>query len=153
MDKIINGGIYMSNNFNLTKRDNLDFNWNPWFGDFFDWAIDSPKKTNHGYLKTDIKEFDKNYILYVEVPGYKKDDIDISFDDGYLTISVSAENGYNEKDGYVRKERYFENYTRKFYVGNVSETDINASLDNGVLMICIPKTNDTKQEKKRITIN
>lgn len=142
----------MSDNFNLSKHNN-EFNWHPFLTDFFDWAIDSPQKTSHGYLKTDIKEFEKNYILYMEVPGYSKDNIDISYNDGYLTVNVSAENGYNEKNEYVRKERFFENYTRKFYVGKINETDINASLNDGVLMICIPKVTKTAPENKRILIN
>lgn len=147
------GGIYMKNHFSLTNRNNYDSSWFPWFTDVFDWSFGNSAKTTHGYLKTDIKEFDKSYVLFVEVPGYKKEDIDISYDDGYLTVSVSAENGYNDKNEYLRKERYFENYSRTFYVGNIDENDINASLDSGILNICIPKKTETKQGKKAISIN
>lgn len=141
----------MSNNFNVTKKDSFD--WHPWFTDFWDFTWDNPSKKTHGYLKTDIKEFDNNYILYVEVPGYNKENIEITYDDGYLTISVTAENGYNEKKEYIQKERYFENYSRKYYVGNITESDINASLNNGVLMILIPKSNVKTSKAQKITIN
>ncbi|MGM9899909.1 MAG: Hsp20/alpha crystallin family protein [Bacilli bacterium] len=141
----------MSNNFNVTKKESFD--WHPWFNDLWDFTWDNHNKKYHGYLKTDIKEFENNYILYVEVPGYNKENINITFDDGYLTISVTAENGYNDKLEYVQKERYFENYTRTYYVGNITESDINASLNNGVLMILIPKSNVKTSKAHKITIN
>lgn len=122
------------------------------FDNFFD-DFDSPRKLDK-LMKCDIYEEDNNYIIEMDVPGFKKEDINMELDDGYLNISVEKkfDKEENEKK-YVRRERH--SYTkceRKFYVGNVSENDIKAKFNDGILKISVPKEEDKKENKKIINI-
>ena len=100
-------------------------------------------------MKTDIKEHKDNYSILVDLPGYNKDDIKISIDDGYLTISATMSKDEEEKEHgkFVRRERYFGECSRSFYVGdNIEVEDIKASFKNGTLNLEVPK----KEQKKLI---
>ncbi len=100
-------------------------------------------------MKTDIKESKDKYIIDVDLPGYEKEDIKIHIEDGYLNVEAktNSENEDKEEGKYVRKERYYGECSRSFYVGDdITETDIKASFKNGTLRIEIPK----KEEKKAI---
>ncbi len=118
------------------------------FGDMFD----EPFFTNNDskMMKTDIKENDNNFELEIDLPGFKKDDIKMSIDDGYLTINAKQEDNKDEKDKhgkYVRRERYFGECSRSFYVGDdIKEEDIKAKYKNGTLRVEIPK----KEEKEKL---
>ena len=118
------------------------------FGDMFD----DPFFTNNDskMMKTDIKENDNNFELEIDLPGFKKDDIKMSIDDGYLTINAKQEDNKDEKDKhgkYVRRERYFGECSRSFYVGDdIKEEDIKAKYKNGTLKVEIPK----KEEKEKL---
>ena len=105
--------------------------------------------TENKIMKTDIKEHKDNYSIMVDLPGYNKDDIKISVDDGYLTISATMGKNEEEKEHgkFVRRERYFGECSRSFYVGdNIEVEDIKASFKNGTLNLTIPK-----KEQKQIT--
>lgn len=118
------------------------------FGDMFD----DPFFTNNDskMMKTDIKENDNNFELEIDLPGFKKDNIKMSIDDGYLTINAKQEDNKDEKDKhgkYVRRERYFGECSRSFYIGDdIKEEDIKAKYKNGTLRVEIPK----KEEKKNL---
>ena len=118
------------------------------FGDMFD----DPFFTNNDskMMKTDIKENDNNFELEIDLPGFKKDNIKMSIDDGYLTINAKQEDNKDEKDKhgkYVRRERYFGECSRSFYVGDdIKEEDIKAKYKNGTLRVEIPK----KEEKEKL---
>ena len=108
-------------------------------------------------MKTDIKENDKGYELDVDLPGYKKEDVKAELKDGYLTISASNDNTKEEKDEdgkYIRKERYTGAVSRSFYVGKyVTEEDIHAKFENGILKLSVPKVDAPKvEENKYISI-
>ncbi|MDD6879635.1 MAG: Hsp20/alpha crystallin family protein [bacterium] len=128
--------------------------------DFFDDLFNDPFFTSHEskLMKTDIKEHNDKYELLVDLPGFNKENIKIHIEDGYLIINAKTEikdNDKQEKGKYVRKERYYGECSRSFYVGSqIKEEDIKANLKNGILNIEIPKENDTKQieEKKYIEI-
>ena len=115
-------------------------------------------KNTANVMKTDIKENDKGYELDVDLPGYKKEDVKAELKDGYLTISASNDNTKEEKDEdgkYIRKERYTGSVSRSFYVGKyVTEEDIHAKFENGILMLDIPKKEEKKpvDEKRYVTI-
>ena len=113
-------------------------------------------KNTANVMKTDIKENDKGYELDVDLPGYKKEDVKAELKDGYLTISASNDNTKEEKDEdgkYIRKERYTGAVSRSFYVGKyVTEEDIHAKFENGVLTIDVPKKEETKPVEKYIAI-
>lgn len=109
-------------------------------------------------MKTDIKEHDDNYEVIVDLPGYDKEDIKMHIEDGYLIINAKTSTNNDEKDSkgrFVRKERYYGEASRSFYVGeDITEEDISASFKNGTLRIDIPKMEKRieKEEKKYIEI-
>ena len=114
-------------------------------------------KNTANVMKTDIKENDKGYELDVDLPGYKKEDVKAELKDGYLTISASNDNTKEEKDEdgkYIRKERYTGSVSRSFYVGKyVTEEDIHAKFENGILKLSVPKVDTPKvEENKYISI-
>ena len=87
----------------------------------------------HNVMKTDIKETDDNYELIVDLPGFKKDEIKVSLEDGYLTIEAAKgldEDEQEKKTGkYIRKERYAGACQRSFYVGdNLTQEDIKGEI-------------------------
>ncbi len=94
-------------------------------------------------MKTDVKEKDDAYELDIELPGYNKDNVKAELKDGFLTVSATVEKNNDEKDKdgrYIRRERYSGSCSRSFYVGeNVTEADIKAKFDNGILKINVPK--------------
>ena len=108
-------------------------------------------------MKTDIKEKDNEYQLAIDLPGYDKKDIRISIEDGYLNIHAKTNSEKEEKEEgrFVRKERYFGECSRSFYIGNdITEEEIKATFKNGTLKLEIPKKEEKKElpEKKYIQI-
>ena len=107
-------------------------------------------------MKTDVKETDEGYELDVDLPGFKKEEIHLGLENGYLTISTekSLENKEEKKGKVLRQERYAGTMSRSFYVGdNVTEEDIKAKYENGVLSLSVPKKEARKvPEKKTILI-
>ena len=126
------------------------------FDDFFDF--NTPAFTNSGLMNTDIKETEKGYELAISLPGVKKEDIKAEVKDGYLMITASANTKTDEKDKngrYIRRERYSGSVSRNFYVGDgVSQEDIKAKFENGVLTLDVPKkeAKPAVEEKKTIAI-
>lgn len=109
-------------------------------------------------MKTDIVEHKKSYDLKVDLPGFEKEDIKIDIEDGYLTINASQnKETKDEEDGkFVRRERYFGECSRSFYIGEGIEVeDIKASFKNGILKLEVPKKAETKEipEKKYVQID
>ena len=110
-------------------------------------------------MKTDIRDVDGNYELEIDLPGFKKDEIQIELKDGYLTVTATAkkaeENTSDKKEKYVQKERFHATCNRSFYVGdNMKQEDIKAKFENGVLTLQVPKKEEIPEEqtKKFITI-
>ena len=108
-------------------------------------------------MKTDIKETEKDCVLDIDLPGYKKEDIKISLKNGYLTVTASQkknEDQKNEEGQYLRRERYTGSASRSFYVGkNLTEENIHAKFDNGILTLTFPKEEEKKvDEGKYIAI-
>ncbi|MFV0255375.1 MAG: Hsp20/alpha crystallin family protein [Erysipelotrichaceae bacterium] len=110
--------------------------------DFFDAKFYDSFPTNSvNSMKTDISEKDGNYLLDIELPGYKKEDINVSLKDGYLNVSASTNNTSETKDdegNIIRRERSRGSVTRSYYLGkDYSQEDISAKYDNGELKITI----------------
>ena len=108
----------------------------------------------HNVMKTDIKETDDNYELIVDLPGFKKDEIKVSLEDGYLTIEAAKgldEDEQEMKTGkYIRKERYAGACQRSFYVGdNLTQEDIKGEFKHGILTLNVPK----KEAKPAVETN
>ena len=96
-------------------------------------------------MKTDIREHDEGYELDVDLPGFKKDEISVQLDNGYLTISAAKGLDKDEQDKkgkYIRKERYAGTMQRSFYVGDaVTQEDVKAKFEDGILKLSLPKKN------------
>ncbi len=95
-------------------------------------------------MKTDVRELENAYEADIELPGFKKEDINVSLENGYLTITAAKGLDKEEKDEkkgrVIRSERYVGSLSRSFYVGEeIKEDDIKAKLEHGVLMLTIPK--------------
>ena len=103
-------------------------------------------------MRTDVREKDGRYYLDITLPGYRKEDIKISLYNGNLTVAVNHNETKEESDAkgrLVRKERYSGSCKRSWYVGEgVSENDIHATYENGVLTIDIPS--ETKKEEPQV---
>lgn len=127
--------------------------------DLLDNLFKDPFFSNHEskMMKTDIKEKANSYLIVVDLPGYEKEDIKIDVEDGYLTIHafMNEENNDEENGKFVRRERYFGECSRSFYVGEAVETeDVKASFKNGSLKLEVPKKETKKEivEKKYVQI-
>ena len=108
-------------------------------------------------MKTDVKETEDGYEVDVDLPGFKKDEISLELNNGYLTISTEKsleKDKENKKGKMLRQERYSGVMQRSFFVGeHLTEEDIKASYENGVLHVMIPKKEARKvPEKKTILI-
>ena len=121
------------------------------FDEFDNWMdasfhdVDKALSGKHAknMMKTDVKETEKGYEVDIDLPGFKKDEIQLELNDGYLTIS--AEKGLDkdeedEKKHYLRRERYAGSMSRSFYIGEgITEEDIHAKYEYGILKLSIPK--------------
>lgn len=118
-----------------------------------DSLLDDWKKSP--IMNTDIIEKKDGYELQIDLPGVKKEDIQIEMDKGILSISVSISNSSDEEDKkYIRKERFTGEIKRSFNIGeNVDEEDIYASFENGILYLNLPKKEEKDNKKKYIEIN
>lgn len=102
-------------------------------------------------MKTDICENDKEYTLDIEMPGVKKDEININFEDNSLIIEIKQEKSNESNDSYIRKERTALNIRRSYYLENIDENSIKAKLNDGILKVIVPKK-ELIENKKTINI-
>lgn len=116
------------------------------YEDMFD-VMDQRKTMN-----CDIYEKDGMYHVEMDIPGFKKDEIKIECHKGTITISAKHHYNKDEHEGkkFIRRERHFNEMSRSFYLGDIDDENIHATMDNGTLMVTIP----TKSEvgKRTITI-
>lgn len=104
-------------------------------------------------FKVDVSETDANYTLTAELPGVKKEDIDISVDRGTVMITAKVEKSSEQKDGerLIRRERYSGRMQRAFTLdANIDESNVDASFEDGVLRLVLPKKEANPQ--KRISV-
>ena len=123
---------------NLIPR---DFYLDDIFDDFM------PSKENN--MKCDIYEKDNTYHIEVDVPGFDKEDIKVSVDNGYINISAkkeSKEEDHKDKK-YLRRERSYHKVSRSFYLGDIDESKIDAKFNNGTLKLSIPKKQELDKQK------
>jgi len=117
------------------------------FDDFFRGDDFFPRRES-SIMKTDIKEKKDKYIIEMDLPGYEKENINLSLKDGYLEVSaqVKKEEESDENEKYVHKERFYGHCSRSFYVGElVTEEDIHAEFKNGILRVTVPKKDEKKE--------
>ena len=130
--------------------------------DFFGFGRMMPQISSELYgkhaknlMKTDVRELDGSYELDVDLPGFKKDEVTVDLQDGYLTISAAKalDKGESDQKGkFLRQERYSGSMSRSFYVGDdVEAADISAKYEDGILKISVPKAAQ-KELPKHTTI-
>ena len=104
-------------------------------------------------MKTDVKETETGYEVDIDLPGFKKDEINAKLDNGYLTISAAKGLDKDEQDKngkYIRRERYAGSMSRSFYVGEgIIEEDIKAKYEDGILRLVVPKKDAKAVENKK----
>ena len=139
-----------------------------WMNDYFPFGRDFDKefskalapteralygKHAKNMMKTDIREHDAGYEVDIDLPGFKKDEISIELEKGYLTVSAAKGLDKDEEDKkgkYIRKERYAGAMQRSFYVGeNLTQEDIKAKYENGILRLSVPKKEAKPVETKK----
>ncbi|MBQ9612513.1 MAG: Hsp20/alpha crystallin family protein [Lachnospiraceae bacterium] len=107
-------------------------------------------------MKTDVRDHDDHYEVDIDLPGFKKEDINLQLENGYLTVSAtkSHEDEKNKHGKLIRQERFSGSMQRTFYVGDkLTEEDIKAKFEHGVLNLEIPKKEKVQiPEKKTIMI-
>ena len=126
--------------------------------DWMDFGFPEVDKALYGkhannVMKTDVKETDTGYEVDIDLPGFKKDEINAQLDNGYLTMSAAKGLDKDEKDKkgkYIRKERYAGAMSRSFYVGEgVTQEDIKAKYEDGILRLSVPKKEAKAVENKK----
>ena len=135
---------------------------------FDDWCDDFDRQMQHmdrrlygrnakREMKTDVREKEDGYEIDMDLPGFKKDQIELNLENGYLTVTANKGFDKDEKDKQgrmIRQERYAGSMQRSFYVGqNMTEEDVKAHFEDGVLHLNLPKKDARKvPEKKTICI-
>ena len=109
-------------------------------------------KNAKNLMKTDVRETDDTYELDVNLPGFKKDEVQLDLKDGYLTISAAKgldKDQEDKKGKYIRQERYAGACSRSFFVGEgIEPRDVSAKFEDGILRVSLPK-----QVKKELPRN
>ena len=124
--------------------ENMD-NWMSWPDESEFFGKKNPLYGKHAknLMKTDVRETEDAYEVDIDLPGFKKDEVTITVENGYLNISAAKGLDKDEQDkkgNYIRRERYAGSSSRSFYVGDaVTEEDIKAKFENGTLTLDIPK--------------
>ena len=132
------------------------------FDDFFNSAM-FPKAEHELYgkhaknlMNTDVREVENGYEIDMNLPGFKKDEVEIQLQDGCLTVSAAKGLDKDEEDKkgrYIRQERYAGSLSRSFYVGDIRPDEVKCSYESGVLRIRIPKRDMQLPEgRKQIAI-
>ena len=116
-----------------------------------------PAPKPYGLMKTDIKDMGESYELMIDIPGVKKEDVSAELKDGFLVVTASKNDEKDEKGEngkYIRRERFYGHCSRSFYVGDaVTQEEIKAKFENGILKLSIPKKEaPAVEEKKYIAI-
>ena len=133
----------------------LDCFDDPFFESWFDCPVAKFGKNMHR-MKTDIIETEKDYLIKIDVPGYKKDEIKIHVGDIYLTVYATKEEAKEETDAkgkYVHRERFRGTCSRSFYIGKVNEDEIKARYEDGTLNITVPKGKAAAETRKYLKID
>ena len=107
-------------------------------------------------FKVDVKDNGESYDLTAELPGLKKENISLTYENNYLTIATKSEQSNDEKDeqgNYVRRERSQSSMSRSFYIDNIDEARATAEYKDGLLLVHMPKADVQKGVGHTLTIN
>ena len=129
------------------------------FDDWMDFSFPDIDKVLYGknsqhVMKTDVKETEQGYELDIDLPGFKKEEVNATLNQGYLTICAAKGLDKDEKDQdgkYIRRERYAGTMSRSFYVGEgITQKDIHAKFENGILKLRVPKEDKKAVEQSKL---
>lgn len=119
--------------------------------DFFNYSGLSETLSPLDSFKVDVKENDKEYLVEAEMAGINKEDIDISLDDGMLSISAKKEDKEEtEEDKFIHRERHYSEMQRSLYLADAKPDGVNAKLENGLLKITVEKAQRNKSRRIEI---
>ncbi len=132
------------------------------FDDWMDFSFPDVDRALYGkradhVMKTDVKEKEDGYEVDIDLPGFKKDEIRVMLDNGYLTISAAKgldKDEKNKEGKYIRRERYAGTMSRSFYVGaQVKNEEVHAKFEDGILRLQVPKKQEVPKLPKNDTIS
>lgn len=129
------------------RRDDIMERFTKVFDDVFNQDFFPSVSRDYQSLRTDITESNDAYFVEADLPGFSKDDIRIEIENNQLTIRAKREDEKEERDKddrIIRKERHFGEFVRSFYVENIDQDRVDATLENGVLKITLPKLKPDK---------
>ncbi|MVX62673.1 Hsp20 family protein [Clostridium chromiireducens] len=142
--------------FRTNGLDKKGGSFDDFFNGFFNDDFFSPMSfgfANNQKFNADIRETQNEYLVSAELPGVKKEDINLEYRDNTLIISATRNEVVNEeKDNYIRRERSYGQISRAFHVENVDRAQISAKFENGELHIILPKLNQTINNSSKILI-
>ena len=123
------------------------------FEDFFNDSFFKGTFLPATEIRADIRENEKEYVVDIEIPGAKKEDIKLDLRDDVLTVSVDRNEEVNEEKGnYIRKERRYGSLSRRFYVENIKAEDVEAKYADGILTVTLPKEKENRNNTHKIDI-
>lgn len=124
------------------------------FNDFFIDNVFAPVRSDIHQFRTDIKDSGDHYVIEAELPGFDKEDIKVDYENNYLTIQAKRESlAKEERDNYIRQERHYGEFVRRFFVEDIDENTIEATFKNGILTLNCPKVAIPETTHKRIEIH
>lgn len=134
------------------KSDPFDKLFESFFNDFDEDFFSPLGNLNSRFncFQVDVIDNEDTFIIEADLPGMKKENVQIEYDNNYLTIIAKREEKVEtekEKDNYIRKERRAGEFRRSFYIENIDMEEVDASFDNGVLKINLKKVKPTGQKK------
>lgn len=113
-------------------------------------------KREKNLMKTDVRQTEDGYELDIDLPGFKKEDVSVKLENGYLTVSAARsvdENEAKDSSGYIHKERWSGSCSRSFYLGDgISKQDVKARMEDGILHLTLPKKAPELPENNLIAI-
>lgn len=118
----------------------------PFFHDDF-----MPAFRQTGGMKVDVRDLGDAFELTADLPGLKKEDIKLGYENNYLTISAEQQEAKDDKDeqgSYIRRERHYGSMSRSFYIDGIDETKVSAEFKDGVLRVNLPKAQVTQVAKQ-----
>lgn len=126
--------------------------FNRFFDDFFTddfFAPIAPLDNKMTGFKVDVKDLGDSYLIEADLPGFEKENVQITYDQQHLTIQAKRETQSEDKaENYIRRERYCGEFKRSFFIDNISPEGIDAYFKNGILSVTLnkmPIKNETKQ--------
>lgn len=131
----------------LTTPDSYDFQ--NMLEDFFNDDFSFRRNLQADSFKIDLQETEKEYVVEAELPGVSKENLDLTFEEGKLKISVKKEENKEEKNkNFIHRERKMSSMERTILLNDIDEKNLKAKLDNGILTINIPKKEKVEKALK-----